>query len=1028
MLSRDGERVISYSRVQDFVHRPVELTYWSLYDYLRFTEVKPMSDNEREDAYNYIHSLGTASRLPRPGLLFDAQHPNVCTHRVRLISVEAAKYLTWVGGMLPRNDAKSPREEYCRVMCTLFSRKGWRSGLELKTVSQTWTEAFEGEDFPPKAVLVMKHMHELYECNDARHDYAAQRRSGNSAELPPVFASSDNISLGDLDLESDMRHEIDSAENMDIDTLTSLIQESDANNARTRRVFQQISDMHKLIDRIPYTSMADPLRGDEPSVDIPHLPSSAWKNLLTEARQNIIRQRMSALQPVTNDSTNANGVNTSSEYRSGNVSVIDPQGLEVICRSYLDDDYSLYTPTELVKKVEHDFSLNEDQLRAFTRTVAHILYPADGPLRLYLGGMAGTGKSQVIKALIALFAARNETHRFMVMAPTGTAASLVDGMTYHSALYFSHNTKTVSRRTLDKIHAGLEHVDFFFIDEISMISCTDLCRISKRLGEAFDIKQPSFAGRHVILAGDFAQLPPVAGGALYMFNVGQNRGAITPSTEDASLGKAVWHEFVDVVILRENMRQLGVSRVDIAFRSMLENLRYGACTNDDIKLIKSRVLGTNLPVSIMDRAEFRNVSILTAINSHRDAINNRASVRYARDNEQQLTKFYSVDNWDTNSYLARCATAPAHVRNELIRRRQQVLWDTPPSLSGQIAGILPLCPGMPVMLKHNEATEVCATNGAEGRVVSWHASSGLYGKRSIDTLFVELVNPPRNIQVGNLPPNVVPVAATTKAVTFYIGEKNAPFKVSRKQVHVLLNFAMTVHASQGRTRPYNVVDLSECPNHQSIYTCLSRSSSLEGTVVLQDFDTSKFTSGTSGDLRQEFKELEILDWLTEMRINGTLPDNAPKHNRASIISWYLQWKKGWLMPPKAHKSLTDKNIIPRKRVAHTGLRDPHAIRKVVSAPRVRSVPTTSIFWLPWDSCDWSCCYDATIFILWGLMKQNVLTFQVAVSENYGPVGKHILSALLALQTTADASHFSLVNCRNQWRTMLSELYPTEFAR
>jgi len=44
------------------------------------------------------------------------------------------------------------------------------------------------------------------------------------------------------------------------------------------------------------------------------------------------------------------------------------------------------------------------------------------------------GKSQVIKALMNFFTSRNESHRFVVLAPTGTAAALLHGSTYHSIL------------------------------------------------------------------------------------------------------------------------------------------------------------------------------------------------------------------------------------------------------------------------------------------------------------------------------------------------------------------------------------------------------------------------------------------------------------------------------------------------------------------------------------------------------------------------------------------------------------------
>ncbi|KAJ7776745.1 hypothetical protein B0H14DRAFT_2401529, partial [Mycena olivaceomarginata] len=55
----------------------------------------------------------------------------------------------------------------------------------------------------------------------------------------------------------------------------------------------------------------------------------------------------------------------------------------------------------------------------------------------------------------------------------------------------------------------------------------------------------------------------------------------------------------------------------------------------------------------------------------------------------------------------------------------------------------------------------------------------------------------------------------------------------------------------------NVCDLTNCKTHFSYYTSLSRGTPAEGTVILQGFDTSLITSGISGFLHQEFRELEL---------------------------------------------------------------------------------------------------------------------------------------------------------------------------
>jgi hypothetical protein len=94
--------------------------------------------------------------------------------------------------------------------------------------------------------------------------------------------------------------------------------------------------------------------------------------------------------------------------------------------------------------------------------------------------------------------------------------------------------------------------------------------------------------------------------------------------------------------------------------------------------------------------------------------------------------------------------------------------------------------------------------------------------------------------------------------------------VSRNQIEVLPNFAMTDYASQGKTREYNVVDLGQTRNHHGYYTALSRGSTASGTLILSGLHPKHITGGASGALRQEFRELELLDHITTMRFEGKL--------------------------------------------------------------------------------------------------------------------------------------------------------------
>src|SRR4051794_36718280 len=116
---------------------------------------------------------------------------------------------------------------------------------------------------------------------------------------------------------------------------------------------------------------------------------------------------------------------------------------------------------------------------------------------------------------------------------------------------------------------------------------------------------------------------------------------------------------------------------------------------------------------------------------------------------------------------------------------------------------------MPVIIKRNDATELCITNGQEGFVVGWQSTKGPHGKCVLDTLFIELDNPPQPVQIPGLPDNVVPIIKSTITVQC-VFPSDLKESIQRQQVWVLPNFAMTAHASQGKTRPYNSVHLNSC--------------------------------------------------------------------------------------------------------------------------------------------------------------------------------------------------------------------------
>ena len=127
--------------------------------------------------------------------------------------------------------------------------------------------------------------------------------------------------------------------------------------------------------------------------------------------------------------------------------------------------------------------------------------------------------------------------------------------------------------------------------------------------------------------------------------------------------------------------------------------------------------------------------------------------------------------------------------------------------------------------------ELCMTHGQEGHVHGWQSRIGKKNQVVLDTLFIKLKDPPTEVQFEGLPKNVVPIYPTTNNIQASLPNDDR-ILVSHTQIEILVNFAMTDFASQGKTRPNNVCDLNNLQTHQSYYTSLSRSASAEGTLIL----------------------------------------------------------------------------------------------------------------------------------------------------------------------------------------------------
>ena len=929
------------SPVYDYMYRPNKYSHMCLYDWVqqfqkikggtqkhgigskkRKNHVDTEDDDEEEDPIEHMCTEDAGNKRKRAEmdsdcdvgyddtLMFIEGHPQRQTHQPKLLSKDeyVNRVPNFVGGILPRRDS-GDFEFYATVMLTLF--KPWRSGSDLKKSSQSWSEEFNAHKFSAQYNTLMDHFNLRYECSDARDDFAAQRKLTQNQGSNAGYAPIDMDKFDSIDYENSLEDAAKQNGWTEADVNDEDEDPFSVMGVKAQNQMVKMNAIESLLHQLGWTKCVpdvqkETVRNEE--ID----RSLDWSNVLKEKRAEVIASRADTLEsPSSTDLPPKVEISTNAlKYIRAylNKVLVRWKDITYLFKNYHEQEADLI---ELKQNISTSFDLNDEQQRAFNIITNHLSSNTTERLQMYLGGMAGTGKSQVIKAVTKFFNDIGQPGKMVLLAPTGSAAALIGGSTYHS--YLGITTKgSLNQTSRSKICQKLEKVKYIFIDEVSMLSCLELYKISAQLAIMCKEHELPFGGMNMIFAGDFAQLPPPGKGcSLY------SRLALSNSItgQKNAIGKALWHQTTTVVILRKNMRQRSQTIEDSKLRNALENMRYKACTTEDIEYLHDLSSTESVRTKMQDQ-RFRNVSVITAQNCHRDRINELGTKRFASDTNQKLISFYSKDTWtggerSTSSKKQKLTDDSSRKLKDNLQKQipislQRTLWNIPPKMSEHKSGILNLCKGLPLLIKYNEATECCVTNGAEAKVVDWISYLNPDNNaRTLKTLFVELQNPPTPIQLPNLPLNVVPISADSKNIECEVPDGSI-IKINRTQIPVIPNFAMTDYCSQGRTRPFNVVHLNNCTTHQSYYTCLSRSATHDGTFILNGINSLTITKDGGplpGHIRQEFRELELLDEISKLRYECRLPSSVSGNLRRDIINQYRDWVGDKHVPKNVHESL-----------------------------------------------------------------------------------------------------------------------------
>ena len=392
----------------------------------------------------------------------------------------------------------------------------------------------------------------------------------------------------------------------------------------------------------------------------------------------------------------------------------------------------------------------------------------------------------------------------LLLAPTGKAAFNIKGNTIHSGLAIPacqslKNYKPLDSSRLNTLRSQLGGVKLIFLDEISMVGSTMFnVQINNRLKDIKGSKE-NFGGVSIIAIGDLFQLEPVMD--RYIFKDLDN-------SEYAILAPNLWQEYFKMFELKEIMRQ----RESKVFAEILNRLREGNHTNDDILKLKERMIEEN---GIHDPM---NVPHLFIQNIKVNEFNERV-------HQAGTCGKHSIKAVDSV-----IGANSAQLRDKII---SQIPND--PRKTKQIISNLQLSVGERTEIAMNVRTEDGMTNGA-GNVIKKiqlnqrNKPSGIIWVQFDHADVGEktrLEN--RQLYVQGIERTWTPIKPTT--TQFAVG-RNQSAQVVRKQFPLRPAAAKTIHHSQGVTEQKIVVNFNTRRAIPHIhYVGLSRVTTIEGLYI-----------------------------------------------------------------------------------------------------------------------------------------------------------------------------------------------------
>ncbi|KAL4068373.1 ATP-dependent DNA helicase PIF1 [Scleroderma yunnanense] len=427
---------------------------------------------------------------------------------------------------------------------------------------------------------------------------------------------------------------------------------------------------------------------------------------------------------------------------------------------------------------------------------------------VFFTGSAGTGKSVLLREIIRVRGGRGNV-RLAITASTGIAGVNISGTTIHSWAGIGlgqEDAKKLAGKFLgqpkfERVRDRWRDVKTLIIDEISMIDGVLFDKL-EYIARILRNDDSPFGGIQLVISGDFCQLPPVPDR--------DKNGVTVPALfafEATSWKRCIPRPMVLTKVFRQKEQ---------AFVDMLNLLRWGNLDNEVIRTFKSLARPVHYTDGIgptelyptraeVERANTWKLDALDGAGSRYDATDTPGIDSYGErvtimQMERLLDRLVAP-----RSVLLKVGAQVMLIKNlvqgHLVNGSvgQVVGFSTPQEASRNSTDI-----GTEEGMKGNKAEAMTRYSDAKWPVVRF-------------TNGRELLCVPADFTVNNA-----------------IGEMEA----RRRQVPLILAWALSVHKSQGQTLERVKVDLARTFEKGQAYVALSRATSLD-TLEVYSFHPSK---------------------------------------------------------------------------------------------------------------------------------------------------------------------------------------------